>query len=255
MFFDLPPDPPKFWLPPKPAIIRPAPDLAITPKRLMLSRTRRRAAGALEIFDPPGSVSYTSAGAAIFEIPNFENWLKFKLWGAGAGGGRASSTGGSPGPGAGEASTIASLLLSAGGGSPGQSRGTGGNGSGGAGGTASGGDINTNGEAGNTDGAGHGGDAPNGGDGGEPVATNQPSGAGNPGQAPGGGGAGGYFNTGSDQRGGGGGSGAYVEKTYARGDLTPGTLLDLVIGDFGNGHAFLYEGGNGARGQIDISWA
>lgn len=47
MFFELPPEPPKIWLPPKPAIIRQVtPDL-IAPKREMLSRARRRAAGAI----------------------------------------------------------------------------------------------------------------------------------------------------------------------------------------------------------------
>lgn len=42
MIFDIPPDPPKLWLPPKPAIIRPAPDLV---RRPLLAHRLRRAAG------------------------------------------------------------------------------------------------------------------------------------------------------------------------------------------------------------------
>lgn len=49
MPFDLPPDPPKLWLPSKPAIIRPAtPDL-FPPSRDALSRARRRAAGSAAV--------------------------------------------------------------------------------------------------------------------------------------------------------------------------------------------------------------
>lgn len=45
MIFDLPPEPPKLWLPPKPAIIRQAtPDLLV-PHREPLSRNRRRGVG------------------------------------------------------------------------------------------------------------------------------------------------------------------------------------------------------------------
>jgi hypothetical protein len=47
MLFDLPPDPPKLWIPPKPAIIRQVtPDLLV-PRCEPLSRLRRRAAGGL----------------------------------------------------------------------------------------------------------------------------------------------------------------------------------------------------------------
>lgn len=55
MIFDLPPEPPKFWLPPKPAIIRQAtPDLLV-PRREMRTRARRRASAG-------GPVSYIDDG-------------------------------------------------------------------------------------------------------------------------------------------------------------------------------------------------
>ena len=57
--------------------------------------------------------------------------------------------------------------------------------------------------------------------------------------------------------GGGGGSGARVIKTYAVGALTPGATLTLFIGSGGTGSIGgnpAFAGGNGARGQIDISW-
>lgn len=49
MFFDLPPEPPKIWLPPKPAIIRPGADLVV-PKPQALMKARRR--GAALGYDP-----------------------------------------------------------------------------------------------------------------------------------------------------------------------------------------------------------
>lgn len=64
MIFDLPPDPPKFWLPPKPAIIRPAtPELLA---RQPLVKARRRASGApptvtyiTELSNTSGLTTYT----------------------------------------------------------------------------------------------------------------------------------------------------------------------------------------------------
>lgn len=50
MFFDLPPEPPKLWLPPKPEIIRPAtPDLLAHARQPMSVKRRRGAGGAANV--------------------------------------------------------------------------------------------------------------------------------------------------------------------------------------------------------------
>jgi hypothetical protein len=195
--------------------------------------------GHSDSFAAPGSTSYTTSGSQSFVVPNYSTSLVIKLWGGGGGGGGISS--GTRVLGAsGAASTYVADSLSAGGG-------VGGNTAGGTGGTASGGDTNTTGNAGVLGGAG--GSAPSGGAGGAFPGSN---GSGNPGSAPGGGGSP-YRN--AIYTSGGGGSGAYVVKTYALGALTPGATLALIIGALGaGGTGSTANGGDGARGQIDISW-
>lgn len=74
MMFDLPPDPPKFWLPPKPAIIRPAPptvDAMLVASQLAGFGDRRRGSGpatvtyVTTIDDTSDATTYTFASANI----------------------------------------------------------------------------------------------------------------------------------------------------------------------------------------------
>lgn len=75
--------------------------------------------------------------------------------------------------------------------------------------------------------------------------------------APGGGGTAGEPNSGA----GGGGGGAYASKTYAAGDLTPGSSISVTVGTGGSGaYAGVCPPGNncaglaGARGEVQITW-
>lgn len=63
MFFDLPPDPPKFWLPPKPAIIR-----SVSEYRALeaMNRKRRRAVAPNIIIGAVGTPYTSSANAATY---------------------------------------------------------------------------------------------------------------------------------------------------------------------------------------------
>ncbi|MBI5004414.1 Ig-like domain-containing protein [Candidatus Kaiserbacteria bacterium] len=180
----------------------------------------------------PGSQNYTAAGSYNFTVPAYNN-LTIKVWGGGGGGGesrRAGSTGGQ---------SSWNGIVSANGGDGGV--GYGGYG-GGAGGTASGGSINTTGNAG-TDTVG--GSAPGGGGAGGAWQTN--------GTAPGGGGGGGAYMSGA----GGGGSGGYSSITYSAGQLTVGSQVSLVVGvggvrgtdGYGNSAA-----GVGGTGGVYITW-
>lgn len=54
---------------------------------------------------------------------------------------------------------------------------------------------------------------------------------------------------------GGGGGGAYVSKTYQRGEIIPGTILSLFVGSGGAGGVSTGSGGAGARGEIEVSWS
>lgn len=49
----------------------------------------------------------------------------------------------------------------------------------------------------------------------------------------------------------GGGGGGCAVKSY-RGELTPGAIITVVVGDGGN--LAVDAGGRGARGQVDVSW-
>ena len=195
------------------------------------------------------TVRYASTGVQSYTVPNYSTSLTIEVWGAGGGGGAGRV--GYSGGGLGQASTatiasphpIGSVTLQATGGLggyPGFSVGTGG--------TASGGYVNTNG----TNGSGNsGGSAPVGGGPGGLTSLN-----GAPGYQPGGGGAGGYdYGTGD---GGGGGSGAYVRKTFAVGDLTPGQTIALFVGTGGAGdpaypNQGTWSGGRGGDGMIQIT--
>lgn len=199
----------------------------------------------------PGSQQFTANGT--FVVPDY-NTLTVTLWGGGGGGGGAHPTTGATDGVDGNASTFSGL--SAGGGL----KGTAGNGSvshgtGGAGGTASGGDTNTNGNAGENgiapDDGGAGGSAPGGGGAGGPRTTTPGNGAN--GTAPGGGGAGGADS--GTAGAGGGGSGSKVVKTYAPGGLAVGANISVVVGAAVSGGTGNETGGQGARGQVDFSWS
>jgi hypothetical protein len=164
-----------------------------------------------------------------FVVPNYTT-LRVQLWGGGATAIYSGSTLGGD-------TTFGSLK--AGGGGAGQYQLY-------QGGVASGGDTNLNGGPGT---AGVGGSAPYGGAGGSSATCNY-------GELPGGGSA-----TGGATPGGGGG--AYAEKTYAPGDLTPGSLVTVTVGVGGgyssppyhpplcNGLMDIYTGANG---EAYISW-
>jgi hypothetical protein len=205
-----------------------------------------------------GSQVYTS-GSGSFTIPPYATSIVFKLWGAGSGGfWESSNVTYAPTSGGGNTTvTIPSLsvTITAGGALAGDTvieHGVGG--------TASGGDINTSGSNGITS-------QGNGGNAGNPTSPN-PSGAGgavitgnangNLGNAYGGGG-GGASNvySGNTYAGGGGGGGAFAQKTYTFGGLSPGATINWSVGSGGPGGAGSggYTGGVGANGGIVISWS
>ncbi len=184
----------------------------------------------------PGSVDFTSPGVYNFTVPSF-NSMVVTIWGGGGGGGAGT---GSQGGLAGTGSSF--LSQSAGGG------GGGGNSSqpGGGGGSATGGNVNTVGNAGGVGsdfgGNGFGGNAPNGGAGGT---------RGQNGGFPGGGGGGRDlfgFGWGS-----GGGSGGYVQRTYTSGEIAVGSTVSLTVGTGGLGAVL--GSGSGANGRVSISWS
>lgn len=217
-----------------------------------------------------GSATYSTPGSYSFTVPAYGS-LTVYVWGGGGGGGAAA---GSNQPSTGGTSQFASVSATGGGYGSSGSNCTELYGScssyidahtaAGAGGIASGGDTNTNGVAGGTSGSGvgrPGGNAPNGGVGGGTASLNGAAGA-----APGGGGSG---EKSSHQacheanahricsgvtiyQGGGGGSGAFAAKTYNIGDLTPGSIITVVVGD--GGLSIPTYGGAGASGEVAISW-
>lgn len=221
----------------------------------------RKVGGAIP-YDPPGSQSFTTAGAHNFQVPNFENELTITLWGGGGAGGSVASTTSSD---SGEASTVASLSLSANGGGGGEPNGWSGGTSpipGGAGGTATGGDINATGSVGNQgrfsgssssqNGAGGAAASPGGGNGGSPITSSSFQ-NGNVGTAPGGGGSGGGRT--GNPIGSGGGGGGRCQKTFQKGQIVPGTILALIVGSGGVAPSASGTGGPGAVGRINISWS
>lgn len=197
---------------------------------------------------PPPPPAYENTAAMIqsgsFTVPTYTTAFAVQMWGAGGGGhGDSSGTAGLDG---GDTSVLGMV---AGGG---KKAGTSTVGGGGLGGTATGGDTNVAGQRGGsgTSGgpSGKGGDAPNGGAGGAGIKN----GPGNPGASPGGGGSGG--DNASGTTGGGGGSGGMVIKTFGPGQLTPGAILDVIVGNGGPGGPGGRPGGSGARGEVRFSW-
>ena len=164
---------------------------------------------------------WLSATPIQFTVPTY-NTLKVQLWGSGSGKPLGSLTA-SPG-----APTKFGSLIAGGGGWLST-----------AGGTASGGDINTPGNPGNST---SGGDAPNGAAGAN-CATSTIAGYG----AGGGGSPAGYL---------GGPSGGYVEKTYQAGDLVPGSVISGYVGYASGilgapGMNMCVAGGNG---KVIVTW-
>ena len=206
----------------------------------------------------PGTVSRLTSSTT-YTVPTYSSSLVVEMWGGGGGGGGGGATYGNNG-GAGTSSTFAAPggTLTAGGGSGGTGvyrtdlgspSGTGVSGSGG---TASGGDVNTNGNSiattnTYTTGAG----APNGG-GNTTTAHNNAEAF--IGTYPGGAGSGGVYLGPSQPTGGAGGSGAYVKKTYSVGQLTPGSSISVTVGAAGaGGIADAQSGAGGAAGLVRIT--
>ena len=218
----------------------------------------------------PGQQIWLTPGTYTFKVPHYRH-LDVEMWG---GGGAAGSTAtwtdayGNPGGDSTITNGSGKLLLTAGGGKPGQGAysnrwhrghydGVGGNG-----GVATGGDTNNNGQAGANGRAG----APGkGGNAGLPKTgsayTSGTGGTGNAGWGnfPGGGGAGRDYGGGGGKFSwdtGGGGGGAYCAKSYSRakGPRIYDTLTvrvgagGLPVGDGGG------DGGHGANGKVVITW-
>ena len=210
----------------------------------------------------PGTTTFNS-GSGTYTVVSY-NTLTIELWGGGASGGAAAS-----GPINGNASTVSTYSLSAGGGLRSTTNATNANNAG-PGGTASGGNTtNTNGGAGTapspTNGSfgttGRGGNAPNGGLGGAAINYSTTSAVnGNPGNAPGGGGGGGgsFIPTGGGTalKHPGGGSGAYVKHVFtygAGGSPAIGDGIAYSVAAAANpGNAFY---GLGAAGRISFTVA
>lgn len=212
--------------------------------------------------DPDGTtVSFSQPGNWTYTIPTYTTYFTVELWGAGGGGmgsGQATATDNSIFNGEnGTDTTFMNTALVAGGGkalkmSGKQWRFD----EGGQGGVATGGDVNLNGNDGKyaqkvkLSYGGDGGSAPFGGSGGQKGQGKN----GSPGAAPGGGGAGAY----GYLAGAGGGGGAYVKKRYAVGDLAPGTIATIVVGEGGKGGEGKpydgYNGGDGAVGAVKITY-
>lgn len=168
--------------------------------------------------------SFTAPGCTMYTIPNYKTTLSVKMWGGGGAGGTFGQNGGN--------TTFDKVVAGGGTGVFGASET-------GTGGIAYGGDVNLNGATGNArlaaSAGGVGGTSPNGGSGGpNPFFDGT-------GRAPGGGGSSGTNAKGPISNG--GGAGAYVMKTFKKGDLTPGSQITICVG----------AGGRGARGVIP-SW-
>lgn len=197
------------------------------------------------------SQSYTSAGSHTFTVPAYTT-LTVEVWGAGGGGaGELSKDGANGGK-----SSFGSVVGQGGKGGNAPGVGHTPTGFGGAGGTASGGTTNTSGgdgKNGSNSSGGKGGSSPNGGAGGSGGSGSK----GSAGKAPGGGGGGGG-GAAYSRGGGGGGGGGYSKRTYTSGQLAPGATITVVVGAGGAGgkepSCNACSGGNGAKGEVDISW-
>ena len=179
-------------------------------------------------FDDPGSITYTTAGVFNFIVPNYETFLTVKGWGGGGSGGGNNTSNLIYNGTAGGATKFGSLMTANGGSAGSIGGGTP------SGGTATGGTINTQGGSGAVN---NGGSSPNGGDGGTSGSRH--------GKAPGGGGLGYSFASG-------GGAGGYFERTYSRGQLTPGTTIAVEVA--AGVTASTSFTGDGARGELRITW-
>lgn len=203
-------------------------------------------------FDDPGTITYDHDGDFYFVVPNYETSLTVTLVGGSAGAYGITNASTFPAGTAGGDTTFDGMIA---GGSPIPASRT----SAGAGGSASGGDTNTAGNAGGaptgTTASGVGGDAVGTtGTGGAAVTANN---NGNQGSVSGAG-ASGAFRTisGTNYLTSGTGSGGKVVKTYAQGDLVPGTVMAVVIGAAGvGGDGNSQDGGAGQRGEATFTWS
>lgn len=186
----------------------------------------------------PGSQTYTS-GSGTFSVPYYAENLRVRIWGAGYGGGGMNTTvSGSPGS-AGGTTTFDVMTATSGG-------------------TASGGDININGNPAPIF-YGEGAAAPETSLGGG-AAQSSPTGnstqngiAGNP---YGGGGSSSIYWDGSNRWATQGGrSGAFCEKVYTPSTLSPGASVSYAVGTGGaGGDGSSSDGGAGANGAVVIEW-
>lgn len=190
----------------------------------------------------PGSQTITS-GAGTFTVPYFAENFRVRLWGSG-GGGQGKSTVSSVNGGMGTDTTFGSLTAGAGG--PATV------------GVASGGDVNTNGNASSLFG-GEGAEAPEtslGGGAAQPYPPGNSTGNGLAGNPFGGGGSTAKYWASPDLWiGRGGSSGAFCQKTYTPFTLSPGSVVSYSIGvGGGGGIGSSSTGGAGASGGIQIDW-
>lgn len=228
-------------------------------------------------FEFVGGATQTFTSSTTYTVPSEYNQIIVRVWGAGGGGGGtpARDIAGTAG-GQSRALGAGIDLIARGGGVGGNGTSTTDTGgAGGAGGTASGGNsanitggAGAHGQVGGFYGGGNGGKGGNGANGGTGGAggavwpfnspTSIPGDGGIPGG--GGGGAGNSASAGGGTAGGGGGGG-YSESVWnwgAVGAPTPGGSISLTIGAGGRGNYqtnISYGGGDGARGQIQISYS
>ncbi|WP_296584212.1 hypothetical protein [Xanthobacter sp.] len=207
----------------------------------------RTAAGS---YDPPGSVTYDHDGDFFFIVPNYETSLTVTFVGGSAGAYGISNASNFPAGTAGGDTIFDGMTA---GGSPVPASHT----SAVLGGVASGPGTSFNGNIGaapTSTASGVGGDAVGTtGTGGTAVTAD---GNGRQGTAPGAGASGARRTiSGTVYATGGTGSGALKQRTYARGDLVPGTVMPLTVGVAGRGGVGTsYTGGEGQHGQFAASW-
>lgn len=198
----------------------------------------------------PGSFTYSTAGEYNFTVPQF-NVMEVEIWGGGGSGSSYSGQNSISGGWGGHSYFNNWEFYVTGGQSPSSA-------SPAPGGTATGGDVNTNGNPGGIgtisglNPATHvfGGSAPNGGAGG---AYNPAYGTANAGQAPGGGGSGAHWYPNYYTAG--GGSGAYAKKTYWPGMITPGGTALIEVGYGGSSTPGSPATAPGAPGRVKITWS
>lgn len=204
--------------------------------------------------DSPTSQIYATPGTYTFTVPSYET-LTVEVWGGG-GGGTGAPYDAAAGHSGGASSWDGTLAAAGGAGGPANYT------PGGAGGSGSGGTTNLTGgkgEAGvNFSYGGAGGAGANGGAGG--ARTNRGSSPGivngHPGTAPGGGGSGAVYSTARvSHSGAGAGGGGYASRAYTAGAYASGSTITVVVGAGGAGGYYnASAGGNGAPGQVKITW-